>query len=220
MTPPREFTLGTAVQCSDAACGVVSRVVLDPIARSVTHLVVEPKHLPGLGRLVPLDLVEGAPGGLLLRCTSAEFQALELAEETQFRPGGDRYPGYGPGQALAWPYYGLGGGLGGGMSVDAMATVPFTVTFDAVPLGEVAVRRNEQVHALDGDIGRVQGLVIEPESHQVTHVLLQEGHLWGRREVAIPISAVVTVDDDGIHLGLTKEQVQGLPTVDLDRPSS
>jgi len=67
------------------------------------------------------------------------------------------------------------------------------ITYDTVPLGEVDVRRGEHVHATDGNIGRVQGLVIEPGSHHVTHVLLQEGHLWGRKEVAIPIGAVAKI---------------------------
>jgi sporulation protein YlmC with PRC-barrel domain len=73
------------------------------------------------------------------------------------------------------------------------------------------------VHATDGDIGRVEGLVIDPRNHHVTHVLLQEGHLWGRKEVAIPISAVATVDD-GIRLNIPKGDVQDLPPVDVDRP--
>ena len=46
------------------------------------------------------------------------------------------------------------------------------------------------VHATDGEIGKVEGLVVEPAHGHVTHVLLQEGHLWGRKEVAIPIGAV------------------------------
>jgi hypothetical protein len=40
----------------------------------------------------------------------------------------------------------------------------------------------------------------------------------GRKEVAIPITAVLRVDD-GIRLNLTKEEVQDLPPVDVDRPS-
>jgi hypothetical protein len=47
-------------------------------------------------------------------------------------------------------------------------------------------------------------------------VLLQEGHLFGRKEVAIPITAVVAIDD-GIRLNLTKEDVQNLPPVEVDR---
>jgi sporulation protein YlmC with PRC-barrel domain len=78
----------------------------------------------------------------------------------------------------------------------------------------VSVRRGEHVHAVDGDIGRVQGLIITPRDHQVTHILLQEGHFWGRKQVAIPIRAVSGVAD-GIRLTITKEQVQQLPPVDV-----
>jgi sporulation protein YlmC with PRC-barrel domain len=90
------------------------------------------------------------------------------------------------------------------------------VTYDRVPAGEVAVRRGERVHATDGPIGLVQGLVIDPADQHVTHVLLQEGHLWGRKEVAIPISAVTRVDD-GIRLNITKQDVQDLPPVAIDQ---
>ncbi len=44
----------------------------------------------------------------------------------------------------------------------------------------------------------------------MTHILLEEGHLWGRKEVSIPISAV-TGTDGGIRLGMTKKQVEELP---------
>ena len=49
----------------------------------------------------------------------------------------------------------------------------------------------------------------------MTQVLLQEGHLWGRKEVAIPSSAVTGVKD-GIRLNLTKEEVEHLPAVAID----
>jgi hypothetical protein len=88
------------------------------------------------------------------------------------------------------------------------------VTYDTLPLGEVAIHRDEFVHASDGEIGRVQGLVIEPVQHSVTHVLLQEGHLWGKKEVAIPIGAVTGITD-GIRLNLTKDEIADLPHVEL-----
>ena len=215
MPETTQFTIGADVSCTDGTCGQLNRVVVDPVARAVTHLVVEPEHRQGLGRLVPLDLVDGVNGEIRLRCTLAEFAKLDPAEETQFVVGSHGYADYGPEQVVAWPYYGLGGmaGLSGGTEAWASPTI----TYDTVPLGEVEVRRDEHVHATDGSIGRVQGLVIDPRSHHVTHVLLQEGHLWGRKEVAIPISAVTGVDD-GIKLSLTKQQVQDLPPVDIDHP--
>jgi NADH:ubiquinone oxidoreductase subunit D len=52
------FTIGAEARCRDGYCGEVIRVVMDPLTRTVTHLVVEPEHRQGLGRLVPLELVE------------------------------------------------------------------------------------------------------------------------------------------------------------------
>jgi sporulation protein YlmC with PRC-barrel domain len=222
MAETTQFTIGAEVSCSDGLCGEVTRVVVDPVAQAVTHLVVEQTHRQGLGRLVPLSLVSASAGEIRLGCTTAEFDKLDSAEETQFVPGSNGYAAYGPQQVFTWPYYGLGtAGLGMGAE-----TVSQTITYDKIPLGEVAVRRGEHVHATDGDIGRVQGLVIDPSDHHVTHVLLEEGHLWGRKEVAIPISAVTVAkpaDEDepedeteaSIQLSITKQEVQELPAVDI-----
>jgi sporulation protein YlmC with PRC-barrel domain len=214
------FTIGAEAICTDGVCGEVSQVVIDPVAGLVTHLIVEPKHRSGLGRLVPLDLVNTTTGDIRLRCTTAEFEKLDHAEETRFLPGGiGEYGGYAPEQMLAWPYYGLAGGgmlgsaIGGGIGV-GNADLP--VVSDTLPVGDVAIQRGDQVHATDGDIGRVQGLVINPSNHHVTHVLLQEGHLWGRKEVAIPLRAVAGIDEHGIKLNITKDEVAGLPPVDFD----
>jgi hypothetical protein len=211
-----QFTIGSDVLCGDGACGELRRVVVDPVARALTHLVVEARHRQGNGRLVPVDLVESATAaGVRLRCSMAEFEALEDAEETRFLPGPSGEWDYGEGQVLAWPYYGLDiGGLG-----SVSMPEPLAVTYDRVPVGEVEVRRGEHVHATDGEIGRVRGLVIDPSDHHVTHVLLDEGHLWGEKQIAIPVS---TVEDmkAGVQLNLTKDQVRDLPPVDVVPPQA
>ena len=93
-----------------------------------------------------------------------------------------------------------------------VSPVPVMVQ-DVVPLGEADVDRGDPVHALDGEIGRVHGLMVDPDDHRVTHVLLEEGHLWGRKKVSIPASAVTGVEN-GIRLSLTKKQVEDLPPAD------
>ena len=221
------FTIGANASCSDGPCGEVIRVVVDPVAMAITHLVVEPKHRKGLGRLVPLDLLdESESGDIEMHCTLAEFGKLKSAEETQFLPDRRGYAGYGADEALSWPYYRLGltgyGGLTLGYAREGLGRPERwkgsqLVAHDTIPRGEVPVRRGEHVHATDGDIGQVHGLAVDPRTHRATHVLLQEGHLFGRKEVAIPITAVVAIDD-GIRLNLTKEEVQNLPPVDVDLP--
>lgn len=214
MTEAAEFVIGATATCTDGPCGTVSRVVVDPVAEAVTHLAVEPRHRRGPSRLVPLDLVTGGPQRVELSCSLAEFERLDPAEETHFVPDLGGYSAYGPGEVLTWPYYGLGGGMGMGTGVTADG--PQIVTSDTVPPGEVSIRRGDRVYATDGPIGHVQGLVIEPRRHHVTHVLLQEGHLWGRKEVAIPIGKVADTDA-GIRLTVSRHEIRDLPPVDIDR---
>jgi len=231
MTETTQFTIGVDASCSDGVCGEVSRVVVDPVARAVTHLVVEPMHRKGLGRLVPLDLIDATSDDVQIHCTLADFEKLDPAEETHFLQGADGAYGYGQGQAYSWPYYGLGAvGMGGGMGGGGLGigygagglgagNATQAVTYETLPLGEVSVHRGEHVLATDGEIGKVQGLVIDPGNHHVTHVLLQEGHLWGKKDVAIPIHAITRVDD-GIQLTLSKQEVADLPPVDVDNPDN
>ena len=110
------------------------------------------------------------------------------------------------------------GSLGMGAWLGA-ENAPQTTTYYAVPAGEVTVRRGEQVRASDGDIGRVEGLVIDTVTHYVTHVLLQEGHRWGRKDVAIPIRAVTRVGKV-IELNMTKRELGELPSIEIDHPES
>jgi sporulation protein YlmC with PRC-barrel domain len=197
MAEEMEFTVGTQASCSDGLCGEVSRMIIDPGTRRVTHLVIEPKHRREPGRLVPVDLVDSTSGEVRLRCTLAEFGNLDTAEETDLVEG-----------------VGTGGMGPAGMQTPMGIPHPVrTVVENVVPLGETEVGPGEHVHAVDGEIGQVQGFRVDPGSHRVTHVLLKEGHLWGRKEVAIPVSAIAGVES-GIRLNITKKQVEDLPPAD------
>ena len=193
MAEETEFAMGAMASCVDGLGGTVSRVIIDPATETVTHLVIQPKHQLGMGRLVPLDLVDTTAGDIRLRCTVEEFGQLEPAQEAELVDD-------------------VTGGLGvGGLAAPVGVTSAMPVILeDVVPLGEAEVDRGEPVHALDGEIGRVQGFLVDADDHRVTHVLLEEGHLWGRKKVSIPVSAVTGVEN-GIRLSLTKKQVEDLP---------
>jgi len=215
------FTIGCEVSCSDGACGRLARVVVDPVARALTHLVVAPRHGHAVQRLVPVELVASSAGDIRLACTLAEYTQLLDAHEREFLPAPPGDWGYPPGEMLSLPYFGaVGYGVGGpvlGLGTGILDAGAHTVTRERVPPGEVQVRRGDQVDATDGAIGRVRGLVVDRADHHVTHVLLEEGHLWGQRTVAIPIGAIASVDD-GVRLTLSKEQVRDLPPLELDEP--
>jgi len=189
-----QFTIGARARCTDGHCGEVRRLIIDPATETVTHLVIQPGHRQEAGRLVPVHLVESTDGEIRLRCTRADFDKLDHAAERDL-VAGPEYPQ-----------------TAGRQNMSVAAVRQATVLEDVIPVGEKEVGPGDQVHALDGEIGRVQGFLVNPGDDRVTHVLLLEGHLWGRKTVAIPISAV-TVVDAGIRVNLTKEQIGELPPV-------
>jgi uncharacterized protein YrrD len=198
MAGESQFTIGARASCTDGDCGEVSRLIIDPATDTVTYLAIQPGHRQEAARLVPVHLAEVTDEGIRLRCTLAEFDKLDHAAER------DLVTGAGPVQIA---------GRSGMTAGPAAGAWRQTATFeDVVPGGEDEVGPGDPVLAVDGEIGRVQGFLVNPDNDRVTHVLLQEGHLWGRKEVAIPVSAVIRVDE-GIRLNLTTEQVGELPPV-------
>jgi sporulation protein YlmC with PRC-barrel domain len=216
MAKTMPFRIGADASCTDGACGQVSRIIVNPVAREVTYLVVDPKHRNGPGRLVPADLVDAPTGQIRLRRTLAEFQTLRPAQETEVVPDLDPTGHPPPGEQTR---YRLAGGIVWPVRVPAEPEAPQEVTVDSVPFGEVEVHRGLTVLAADGEIGHVQGLVVESGSHYVSHVLLQKGHMLGHKEVAIPIGAVTKIGTLLIQLTLTRHQVKDLPPVDIDHPA-
>src|SRR4051812_39407896 len=140
--------LGTPVRCSDAEVGELSDVVIDPVSRRLTHVVVGPKHDRAQSRLVPIDLVEPDAAGLMLRCTLTEVQDLERLSEVTYLRAGERPPDdpdwdVGIEQVLAMPYFSASG-LGEGV---AFGESGVTATYDRVPKGEVEIRRSSLVES-------------------------------------------------------------------------
>jgi sporulation protein YlmC with PRC-barrel domain len=211
--------LDRPVLCEDEEVGQLADLVVDPVAKRVTHLVVKSKHGTGSSHLVPIELVEPSEqvGGIALTCSRAELDALPAVEEFQYLRLGDvatHDPNWdvGVSDVLALPYYDSTGLAG---PVDAVGDMG--VVYDRVPKGEVELRRASRVMAADGHyIGDVDGFLVDAEDH-ITHFVLERGHLWGRREVTVPIGAVGSVESDVVTLKLSKDEVGDLPSHKVHR---
>jgi len=218
--------LGRPVNCSDGPFGKLADIVVDPTKRRVTHLVVEPDGDHGKARLVPIELASAEDGektAIDVRCSVEEAGQLAPVEESAYLRLGEApevESGWDLGveTVLAEPYYYYGtvGGLGyetGPSDYDPHVSV----TYDRIPQGEVEVRRASEVTSADGhQLGQVDGFLVDDDD-AITHFVLERGHLWGRREVTIPINAVARVLTDAVTLTLTKDEVEGLPSVRVHR---
>ena len=210
--------LGTRVSCADGEFGELADVVVDPTTRRVTHLVVEPRGEHRLARLVPIELAEAGEAGdaaIRLGATVAEVDSLPAVQEVSYLrvgafPADDPDWDVGIQEVFALPYF----------PMDDVATVgPADVvsTYDRIPRNEVEIRRASPVDSADGRrLGHVDGFVVDRDGH-ITHLVLEHGHLWGRREITIPIDAVAAVETDLVTLRLDKDAVEALPDVPVKR---
>ena len=188
-------------------------VVVDPTSKDVSHVVVQPRHHPDRARLVPVaDLVADEEAGRLV-CSSG-VDSYPLIESTQFvkmsvpvELAGDWEVGIE--HVSAFPYYTADfGEFNRSLYPDSFEEVG--ITFHRIPKGKVEIRRASDVLSADGDrLGRVDGFVVSAD--HVTHLVLDQGHLWGRHEVTIPVSGVRSISNDEVHLSLTAAEVEALP---------
>jgi hypothetical protein len=198
------LAIGAGAVCRDGFRGELKALVVDPRARAVTHLVIEPEHAQGLARLVPLDHADAAADPIRLRYTEAEFKDLSPAEETlaEFVPGYEV-----PVQLLP---AGEGWRPADGPVADG-GTIPQIREMETIPLvpeSEVEESGGGQVQATDGHVGQFHGLSVNPENGEVLHVLLKR-HPWGHAELAVPIGKVSGFEA-GVQLSMTKQEVKDL----------
>ena len=208
--------LGTRVRLEDGAARELADIVIDAASNNVTHLVVQPPDDPDGARLVPMALAtRGAEGQeLSLRLSAEALDKLDRVHEHAFLRAGEqpeKKPGWDvgvedmeavpqPSAPATFPEY-IGDPLG-----------DVTVTYDRVPKGEIELRHASNVYSSEGHhMGHVDGVLLNDGS-SITHLLLERGHLWWKREITIPASAISKLESDMVTLGATKQEVGGFPS--------
>jgi sporulation protein YlmC with PRC-barrel domain len=209
--------LGCAVTCTDGPFGELADVVVDPLWRRVRHLVVQPPGRHDRARLVPIERVRPDGSGLALDCSVSELEAMEPVFESAFLrvgelPVADPDWEIGVQDVLALPLYQELDGMGTAIDPDPHVIV----NYDRVPKHAVEIRRSSSIVSADGHrLGHVDGFLVG--AGEIADIVLEHGHLWGRREVVIPADAVASVENDVVTLKLTKEAVGALETRHVHR---
>jgi hypothetical protein len=195
--------LNASVQCTDGQDGRTVQVIVDPIAKKTTHVVVEERKPPHIERLVPMREVLGTiDNAIYLNCSRQELGRMTPLIEAEFLWA--EIPGFNESHPYLLHPYVIPGRL--------------MVRQESLPPEELGVRRGARVHATDGKVGWVDEFVVIPTNGEITHLLLREGHLWGCNEVTIPISTIARIDGKTVHLKLNRKEVKALPSVQVRRP--
>jgi sporulation protein YlmC with PRC-barrel domain len=202
-----DIPIGVNVRCagSETPCGQSTYVILNPLTETITHVVVKQHAFPHSERLVPIEQVEDCSDGeICLRCTGEELADMQAFIETEFAR--EDIPYYYPDTTLMWP-----------MVYPDVDPELLAVEHQQIPPGELAVRRGTEVQALDGRVGRVDEFMADPKTGHITHLIMREGHLWGEKDVTIPVSDIERIEEDTVHLNLHKKEIEALPTIRVHR---
>jgi uncharacterized membrane protein/sporulation protein YlmC with PRC-barrel domain len=200
------FPIDARVECKDGPCGESVTVIVDPTIPEITHFVVQTREAEQ--RMVPIDqVVETTAKSIRLCCTTDQVAEMTPFVERHYVDEEFTTPGY-------W------------YSMNDVYYVPYAMpvqpidTFEDVeqtPEGEQAIHRGTLVEATDGYVGQVSELVIDPTSRKITHFVVQEGHLWGKKDLTLPLSVIDKVEHDTVFLKLDKKAVAQLPAIPLKR---
>ena len=208
-----QIPIGADVTCADGKCGKSTCVLINPITEKVTHLVVKEPSLQRPEVIVPVEkIVASTIDSIQLGCTRDELQHMDAFVQTHYihelMPQPAYSGGYVVGSYLVWPY----------AVRDAMMWVP--VSEVQIPFGELAIRRGTRVEATDGAVGHVDEFLVNAATDSITHLVMREGHLWGKKDVSIPVSAIRSTDEDAVHLTLNKQEIEALESISIHHPGS
>jgi sporulation protein YlmC with PRC-barrel domain len=203
-----DVPLNVEVHCSDGACGRSTAIIVLRATQQVTHFVVQDDER--IEYLVPIGaIVESSPVRISLRWSREELGRAEpfvrevpLSDEQMAIMSAAMTQ-----SAVMGPY----------TAPDPAYMVSYmpnaTMPEEQVQENEVAVHWNDRVEATDGSAGRVDELFIDPETKRISHLVLRTGHLWGKRDIFVPLDAVDHVVHDVIYLKLDKKAIEQLPAV-------
>jgi hypothetical protein len=163
-----DIPMKAEVFCTDGLCGHTTCIIVNPITKKITHVVVKERRLPHIEHLVPEHLIiETTPESITLRCSEIELSVLDEFVGYRFVQA-DLLPRYQPvGTAVFWPYV-------------AAKETTLVSTEERIPPDELAIHRGARVEASDGPVGQVDEFLIDPSDGKITHLILRRSPVDGR----------------------------------------
>ena len=195
-----DMHLNAHVECLDGRVGRLENIILNPKTERVTYLVVRGNDLQNTERLVPERLVkEASHDTVFLSISKEKFKEMKNFIQEEYIPSNITL--YMAEQA--------------GWDMGTPASV--FVEHEAVPAGGLIVHKGAKIFATDGHAGKVDDFLVEKKTGRITHLILLEGHLWGKKDISVPVNRVDHYADGNVYLNIDKSGVEALPVIDTKR---
>jgi sporulation protein YlmC with PRC-barrel domain len=197
-----DIPLNVNVSCSDGVSGQSHYLVLNPTNEKITHIVVgDDSSDSDREYLVPIHwIVESTSESIRLKCSRDELSKMAIFKQEEFIQSDLK--GTNGSFTMLWPY--------------ATPEANYiTVENEHIPANELSIRRGSSVEATDGRVGSVDEFLINPINDTITHLVLREGHLWGQKNITIPLNQIDHIGENTVWLKLNKQSIELLPSIPI-----
>ena len=193
--------------------GTLSRVIIDPNNRKVTHIVVENGLMFPTNKIIPIDQMNPQIEEKIILTSSEEdlknfpdFEESHYVDlDTNETPGSDVTTSYWyPPVDYAWWRTGI-------PSLAAPMPVYTIRTTQNIPEGTVALEEGAKViSADDKNVGSIEQLVVDPQDNRVSHFVVGEGLLFKERKL-IPVTWISTIGEKEVYLSVKSGTLERVP---------
>lgn len=193
-----QIPLNAKVNCLDGECGKSLELVIDPKDHQITHLVVKERNKEQMERLVPIGMISGTGENTInLCCNKDDLSEFEIFCERDviMRSLNELVLG------------------GKGTYYNFPITRQILVENKSIPKGQMSFDQNTSIEASDGRIGKLERLLVDPDTTRITHFVVNNGSLLSQSELNIPVTAIDHFSVNTIYLGLTKKEVKALRNI-------
>jgi sporulation protein YlmC with PRC-barrel domain len=206
-----DVPLDVRVYASDGEVGRSTAIIFDPATQQVTHFVA---LVEGSEYLVPIDAIaKSSPVFIRLSWSREELSHAEPF--TKVVPMDDAQMAVLAAEMTAPSSMGPYASPDATYMAETLANS--TMREEQVPANELTIHLDAQVEATDGSAGQVEEFIIDGQTSRISHLVLRQGHLWGQRDVSVPMEQVDRVENDVIYLKLDKKAIGQLPTAPVPK---
>jgi sporulation protein YlmC with PRC-barrel domain len=196
MTSVPELSLGAKVRATDGELGTLRALIVDPATGAVSHLAVTNGEVPNSARLVPLGHVAQVDVGHA-QLDLSRHEALGCPRLVV--PGTIPEAGHHGRDETASAWF-----------LDlASGEYTFALRRRLPTADSVLLARGRHVESGEGDhLGVIDDVVVDAANGTISHLVLTEGHLLGRRQVLIPASRIVEITADRVRVDVSPTSLE------------
>jgi sporulation protein YlmC with PRC-barrel domain len=198
--------------------GRVSRVVIDPLLRDVTHLVIREEEMPAEEKLIPIELAAQSiepTDGIRLQSIAADlelrpFEKIHYVPLTKEAAERANIPGI---QARPVYFYPPVGEAWEGKPYPPRFSEQRYVAKTEQNISEesVSVRDEAGVITVGGEVfGRVEQFFVDSGSGRVTHYLIATGQGPADRKL-VPVTWTSAINEAQVELKVSSDLLETLP---------